>query len=67
LSALLRLFTAGFGTSGQTAECPLSGQERTSRERAAMSPNETHKMMLDHYQQTKNPLVSYSLKKLGFF
>ena len=28
---------------------------------------ETHKMMLDHYQQTKNMLVSYSAKKLGFF
>src|SRR5215468_784920 len=28
---------------------------------------ETHKMMLDHYQQTKNMLVSYSPRKLGFF
>ncbi|MFC0687484.1 aldehyde dehydrogenase [Novosphingobium clariflavum] len=28
---------------------------------------ETHKMMLDHYQQTKNLLVSYNPKKLGFF
>jgi aldehyde dehydrogenase len=28
---------------------------------------ETHSMMLDHYQQTKNMLVSYSPKKLGFF
>jgi len=28
---------------------------------------ETHKMMLDHYQQTKNMLVSYSTQKLGFF
>jgi aldehyde dehydrogenase len=28
---------------------------------------ETHKMMLDHYQQTKNLLVSYSAKALGFF
>ena len=28
---------------------------------------ETHKMMLDHYQQTKNVLVSYSPKALGFF
>ena len=28
---------------------------------------ETHKMMLDHYQQTKNLLVSYSENKLGFF
>ncbi|MCA1941131.1 MAG: aldehyde dehydrogenase [Caenispirillum bisanense] len=28
---------------------------------------ETHKMMLSHYQQTKNVLVSYSPKALGFF
>ncbi len=28
---------------------------------------ENHKMMLDHYQQTKNLLVSYSDQKLGFF
>ncbi|SEK90471.1 aldehyde dehydrogenase [Nonomuraea pusilla] len=28
---------------------------------------ENHKMMLDHYQQTKNLLVSYSPKRLGFF
>ncbi|THG84511.1 aldehyde dehydrogenase, partial [Pseudomonas sp. A-1] len=24
-------------------------------------------MMLDHYQQTKNLLVSYDIKPLGFF
>jgi aldehyde dehydrogenase len=28
---------------------------------------ETHKVMLDHYQQTKNLLVSYSPNALGFF
>jgi aldehyde dehydrogenase len=28
---------------------------------------ETHRMMLDHYQQTKNILTSYSTKALGFF
>lgn len=28
---------------------------------------ENHKMMLDHYSQTKNLLVSYSPNKLGFF
>ncbi|MEC4984049.1 MAG: aldehyde dehydrogenase [Oscillatoria sp. PMC 1068.18] len=28
---------------------------------------ETHKMMLEHYQQTKNMLVSYSPKAMGFF
>lgn len=28
---------------------------------------ENHKMMLDHYQQTKNLLVSYDINPLGFF
>ena len=28
---------------------------------------ENHKMMLDHYRQTKNMLVSYSKDALGFF
>ena len=28
---------------------------------------ETHKMMLDHYQQTKNLLISYDVNPLGFF
>ncbi len=28
---------------------------------------ETHKMMLDHYQQTKNMLISYDKNALGFF
>ncbi|MET1113889.1 MAG: aldehyde dehydrogenase family protein [Comamonas sp.] len=28
---------------------------------------ENHKMMLNHYQQTKNLLVSYSENKMGFF
>ena len=28
---------------------------------------ENHKMMLDHYQQTKNMLVSYDPKPMGFF
>ncbi|MET0402470.1 MAG: aldehyde dehydrogenase, partial [Cystobacter sp.] len=28
---------------------------------------ETHKMMLSHYQQTKNLLVSYDPKPMGFF
>jgi aldehyde dehydrogenase len=28
---------------------------------------ENHKMMLDHYQQTKNILVSYDTKPMGFF
>ena len=28
---------------------------------------ETHKMMLNHYQNTKNLLVSYDINPLGFF
>jgi aldehyde dehydrogenase len=28
---------------------------------------ETHKMMLGHYRQTKNMLISYNKNKLGFF
>ena len=28
---------------------------------------ETHKLILDHYQQTKNLLVSYGTSPLGFF
>jgi len=28
---------------------------------------ETHKMMLDHYQQTKNIMISYGTQPLGFF
>ncbi|MEG0029151.1 MAG: aldehyde dehydrogenase family protein, partial [Aurantimicrobium sp.] len=28
---------------------------------------ENHKMMLDHYQQTKNLLVSYAEGPMGFF
>jgi aldehyde dehydrogenase len=28
---------------------------------------ETHKMMLDHHQETKNIVVSYPNKALGFF
>ena len=28
---------------------------------------ETHKMMLDHYQNTKNLLVSHDINPLGFF
>ncbi|MCK5925821.1 MAG: aldehyde dehydrogenase family protein, partial [Methylococcales bacterium] len=28
---------------------------------------ETHKMMLDHYQQIKNIITSYDINPLGFF
>ncbi|MGW3463430.1 hypothetical protein ACWDE9_29270, partial [Streptomyces olivaceoviridis] len=43
--------------------CSLS----SSRREQSGIGRETHKMMLEHYQQTKNLLVSYSPKKLGFF
>ena len=52
---------------GPTAIMPI---RRTRRSAATSSPGigrENHRMMLDHYQQTKNLLVSYSPKKLGFF
>jgi len=35
--------------------------------KASGMSRENHKMMLDHYQQTKNLLVSYSTKAQGFF
>ena len=38
-------------------------RRRSSRDLA----RENHKMMLHPYQQTKNLLVSYSDKALGFF
>ena len=28
---------------------------------------ENHRMMLDHYQQTKNVLISHAEKPMGFF
>ena len=33
----------------------------------ASSGSSIHKVMLNHYQQIKNLLVSYSENKLGFF
>jgi len=43
------------------AHAPFGGYKKSGIGR------ETHKMMLDHYQQTKNLLVSYSDQPLGFF
>ncbi len=43
------------------AHAPFGGYKKSGIGR------ETHKMMLDHYRQTKNMLISYSKKKLGFF
>jgi len=43
------------------AHAPFGGYKKSGFGR------ETHKMMLSHYRQTKNMLVSYSKQKLGFF
>ena len=43
------------------AHAPFGGYKKSGFGR------ETHKMMLGHYRQTKNMLVSYDKNKLGFF
>ncbi len=43
------------------AHAPFGGYKKSGFGR------ETHKMMLAHYRQTKNMLISYSKNKLGFF
>lgn len=43
------------------AHAPFGGYKKSGIGR------ENHKMMLDHYRQTKNMLISYSKDKLGFF
>ena len=43
------------------AHAPFGGYKKSGFGR------ETHKMMLNHYRQTKNLLISYSKKKEGFF
>lgn len=43
------------------AHAPFGGYKKSGFGR------ETHKMMLGHYRQTKNMLISYSKSKLGFF
>ena len=42
-------------------------QRRSAATSSSGIGRENHAMMLDHYQQTKNLLVSYSPQKLGFF
>jgi len=52
---------------GRTATTPTrSAFARSAGYKQSGVGRENHKMMLDHYQQTKNLLVSYSPKKLGF-
>ena len=43
------------------AHAPFGGYKKSGFGR------ETHKMMLAHYRQTKNMLISYNKSKLGFF
>merc|ERR550537_1110534 len=43
------------------AHAPFGGYKKSGFGR------ETHKMMLDHYRQTKNMLISLDKNKLGFF
>ncbi|MBX7174272.1 MAG: aldehyde dehydrogenase [Pyrinomonadaceae bacterium] len=43
------------------AHAPFGGYKKSGFGR------ETHKMMLDHYRQNKNMLVSYDKKAMGFF
>ena len=43
------------------AHAPFGGYKKSGFGR------ENHKMMLDHYRQTKNMLISYNKQKLGFF
>jgi len=43
------------------AHAPFGGYKKSGFGR------ETHKMMLNHYRQTKNMLISYDKNKLGFF
>lgn len=43
------------------AHAPFGGYKKSGIGR------ETHKMMLNHYRQTKNMLISYDKNKLGFF
>jgi aldehyde dehydrogenase len=43
------------------AHAPFGGYKKSGFGR------ETHKMMLRHYRQTKNMLISYNKNKLGFF
>ncbi|MEU3481816.1 aldehyde dehydrogenase family protein [Streptomyces sp. NPDC033753] len=50
-----------YGVSSNSAHAAFGGYKQSGIGR------ETHRMMLDHYQQTKNLLLSYSPKRLGFF
>jgi len=53
-------YISGEWTNGYQA-CPAYGYKQSGLGR------ENHKMMLSHYQKTKNLLVSYSPDALGLF
>lgn len=50
-----------FADHAYPAHAPFGGYKKSGFGR------ETHKMMLSHYRQTKNMLISYDENKLGFF
>ena len=56
ISAMERL-----NTNAYPAHAPFGGYKKSGFGR------ETHKMMLAHYRQTKNMLISLDKNKLGFF
>ena len=55
------------GASGRTATTTTPRTRPSAATSSSGIGRENHKMMLDHYQQTKNLLVSYSPDALGFF
>lgn len=62
IAARMRVGTVNVnGGVWYSADMPFGGYKQSGIGR------ENHKMMLDHYQQTKNLLVSYSDQALGFF
>ncbi len=53
--------------SGRTATTSIPAHAAFGGYKQSGIGPENHQMMLDHYQQTKNLLVSYSPKPMGFF
>ena len=59
-----RAAAASCSASDTTVTTPTT--PNTSTTSASILP-QTHKMMLNHYRQTKNMLISLDKNKLGFF
>jgi len=55
------VFAEAFNDSLKGLGAAFGGYKKSGMDR------ESHKMMLEHCQQTENVLVSYSTKALGFF